>query len=391
MFIEVRGVNFFNKGAELMLRAIVQQYSAYDSNAKFAIGFRIGTYRQRTTLGLYHLARTNSLNFKLADLIINILLKLLPKQIRRALHIVLADEIDVILDASGLAYSDQIYRADDYAQLTSRLSNEWRKKGKTFILMPQAFGPLQNKKLRVALSNIVKNADLVYPRDRISYTCLQDLVNDSTKIKVSPDFTNLISGEILPEFELSSNQVCIIPNYRMLDRTDAAVKAIYPLFLTKCINHLIDAGLKPFILIHESKKDIELYLQIKNDLKASIPVIQESNALYIKGMIGSCYAVISSRFHGLVNSLSQKVPSIATGWNHKYLALLEDYDCQECLIEVTDSSALILEKLNLVINAESRSLIIQKLNKACHVQLQQTNQMWQEIHQTIRSKSKNDF
>src|SRR5690606_16707582 len=125
----------------------------------------------------------------------------------------------------------------------------------------------------------------------------------------------------------------IVPNCRMLDKTDQATRDAYLPFLIKCTEHLLRKNARPFVLVHEGKDDRALADKLSAAV-GGIPVIEEKGALQIKGILGACSGTLGSRFHGLVSALSQGVPALATGWSHKYQMLFEDYGVPEGLLEV---------------------------------------------------------
>lgn len=48
-----------------------------------------------------------------------------------------------------------------------------------------------------------------------------------------------------------------------------------------------------------------------------------------KGAIARCDLFVASRYHGIVASLSQAVPTVVIGWHHKYAELLEHFGQQD--------------------------------------------------------------
>ena len=380
MIVQVRGVNFINKGAELMLSAVQQQMKILSPGIVVCVDLMCGSFQQRTQAGLYHLAWLYSRKLPYLGYFVNFVTSLIPKRLRNSLNIVRLAEVDVVLDASGFVYSDQqgIYQAErmaKYSQMMKRI-------GKKVILLPQAFGPFEQKQIRDAVCIILNNSDLVFARDATSLGFLLDLPVDSLNIKVAPDFTCLIRGLCPDYFNYDVKRPCIIPNYRMVDRTSSNVGEKYPSFLTKCIIYLIEQDLDPFILIHEDN-DIAFTADIQRDLPKPIEIIQEPNPLYLKGILGNCSIVISSRYHGLIGALSQGVPSLATGWSHKYQMLLENYDCLECLLSVSASEDEIRAKIDMVGKGSTRADLLTRLEKTGLVQRGLVLDMWKEVYKVM--------
>jgi colanic acid/amylovoran biosynthesis protein len=379
MIIEVQGVNFINKGAELMLHAVLQHYKNGENIV--AANLRCGNFKQRADAGLYHIMWADIVRAPITGPVLDSITRVVPKVLRQRLSLVRDSEVNAVLDASGFAFSDQ--RGVNPSVNMANRSQRWKSQGKKVVLLPQAFGPFEIKVIRDSVLRILDHADLIFARDRISYDYLVDLAGISDKIKLAPDFTNLVTGQIPPYWNPKSNAFCIIPNYRMIDKTTAEVRDSYLPFLETCIRYLLERGIRPFILIHETKQDYQLAVELQKRLQQELTVIQEENPLYVKGIIGSCSAVISSRFHGLVNALSQGVPSLATGWSHKYQMLLDDYLCPDCFISNQDSRDEIVCKVAKLIDEPDRGQILSRLHQAGMNLKNETIKMWAEVDSVI--------
>lgn len=379
MLIEIRKTHFINKGAELMLRSIVAKLREELPQARLVIAPLQGydSYLQRCELGLYQKVWLQRYRIQWGYMG-----KLIHKKLRQMYGMVLDSEIDVVLDASGFSYSDQW--GDKNCLEAEKSIKRWKKKGTKVVFLPQAFGPFTSPKARRAFRNVVESADLMFPRDEISYKHVTDVAGKQGHIKMAPDFTNLVPGEISGEFDTHANRFCIIPNYRMIDKTEENISSRYIPFLVTCARYLQERGARPFILIHEGENDLWLGQQVAKELEQEINIVRETNALRIKGIIGASEGLISSRFHGIVSALSQGIPALATGWSHKYEMLFQDYGFPEGMVSVNSDQQEIQQKIDLLTSEASRENLGKILRKAADIHKQAASQMWDEVLSLIK-------
>ncbi len=381
MYVEVRKAGFVNKGAELMLRAVVDQVQGQHPEARVVMepGRDSGPYpyRQRAKLGLYQKAWLWRKGIPFGDLA-----ALVPSRLRELYGVVLDKEIDVILDAAGFAYTDQWGSA--LSEELARSSARWKNRGTKVILLPQAFGPFRDSKSIEAVKRFVDNVDLIYARDSVSYNYLIDIVGESDHIKQSPDFTNLIEAQCPDYFDRETQQICIVPNFRMMDKTSEAVASGYIPFLERVTRMLLERDAKPFLLVHEGADDLRLAEQVSNAV-GGVPILKESDPLAIKGILGACRGTVGSRFHGLVSALSQGVPSLATGWSHKYQMLFADYEFEQGVLDINLTDEALEQALEYLTNATLAAALSSSLMVRSHQLKQQSRAMWDDVFSLMAS------
>ena len=285
---------------------------------------------------------------------------------------------DYYLDGSGFRYSDQ-WKWKKKALEIQRKRWENNKKEKTrIIFLPQAFGPFNKKYSQNELRQINDCADLIMPREEISFNYLKSSgLVDMKKVRLHTDFTSLVHGRVPSGYEHLKGAVCVIPNIRMIDHGNVSL-ADYLNLIVNIIEITKKSGRKVYLLNHEGKKDEQLAYQIQNEVQEGIEVVTGLNALEVKGVISSAHLVITSRFHGAVSALNSCVPCLATSWSHKYSELFKDYEQVNCILPL-DNLDLSLKQVDDYISESNNAKIRLSLQKVLPRIQADTLKMWEEI------------
>lgn len=382
MYIEIHGVQFENKGASLMLSAAISEIRSRIPSVRIVLApGRRRPYLCRARLGGYQKLWFSAWGYQVGDKAG----AFIPKRIRNLYGLVRHSELDVVLDASGFAYGDQWdpSRADDMARAGRKL----KRNGGKLILMPQAMGPFTRPRARRSFKKVLDLADLVFPRDEISYQYVSEMVGESDRVLRSPDFTVLAAGkESERSFELSG-RFAIIPNKKMLEVDGHLQGDRYKYFIVQCIEILRALGESPYFLVHEGEADVRLAGEINELIGQKLDIVTAEDPLEVKGIIGAAKGVISSRYHGLVNALSQGIPALATSWSHKYSTLMKDYGCADALLDVSSDKHEIESAIEFLISDESRDRLIETLLEAADRQRAEAAEMWRRVFEVAQGSS----
>ena len=339
MIIEIKGVEFENKGAHLMLVAIVQQLRLRWPNVQFALTQSVkAPYAQRLAVASF---RKINLRKHLLDL--NFISYRLPIWVRSGLKhygLVTEADIDMIIDASGFSYSDQWPSKVRIFHLQNELQR-FNRHIKPYVFMPQAFGPFTTPVSRKRIARSFKYAAMICAREKQSLQHIEEITGSIASLFQFDDFTNLADGFVTDSFDREADWACIVPNKNMINprNTSQVWLQRYESVLIGAIAHYRKRGLKPFFLNHEGAEDGELIAKINGVLGDPIPVIVEFDPLAVKGIIGASRAVLCSRYHGCISAMSQGIPCIGTSWSHKYDLLYQQYQADGLLLKpnITDA------------------------------------------------------
>lgn len=389
--IEILGPWLYNRGDELMLAAITDQYG---DDARLGVSSNLGLDHFPCSPNLYNIKAHTPWRQMLSGLVQgriaatarrgrdNVLLNNKSDDAFYARGWLPERKIDMLLDSSGFAYGDSWslnrmrIRAAYYAKL--------RRNGTKIVVLPQAFGPFAVPEKRAAAMQLFKRCDLIFARDEVSREHLQKLdLSHQTKIDVAPDITHLLEVERPLDYAEWYDKVAIVPSARMLDRTSDETQNNYRTFILNAVDAVTKSELEPVLVVHEAN-DHAFITEIANSQKPGLRIIQDS-AIRLKGILGAARGVISSRYHACISSISQCTPTIGTSWSHKYELLFQDYGCSDMLLPSTSSLDEMQEAINIFVNSDARDDLVKRLELAAQRQKAEVREMWSLIHAAIEA------
>lgn len=378
--ITLSGIGTVNKGAELMLYAILQEIERKFPDAIVYIE------AHNNPQGLEYIKTNLELRYKPIVKWQKWFKRFHVEGIARRLHIskIHFDDVyavsgtEYFIDASGFFITDQWNHKEHKIKKWTLLLKRNKEEGAKIAFLPQAFGPIEREDTKRMLSCLEEYADIVMPRERVSYNYLKSsgLIN-MDKVKLHTDFTSLVHGEFPAGNEHLKGAVCVIPNVRMTTHGNI-VLSDYVHFMSSIIETVRGTGHKVYLLNHEGKDDEKIAFQIQEETKGQVDVVTGLNALEVKGMISSAHLVISSRFHGVASTLNSCVPCLATSWSHKYAELFKDFEQEDCVLPL-DNIEKAKQKVLDFISEEKNSEIRIKLQKVSPDIQEDTRKMWEEV------------
>ncbi len=377
MKIVLSGVETNNKGAELMLYAILQEIEIIFPDAIVYIApNRIyqGIDYIKTKLDLRYLPigkLEQKLHLSYIFGRLHIPFIFLP-------HMKAIGIIDYYIDGSGFKFSDQFKLSPKTAVFLQAQLSAFKKKGTKIIFLPQAFGPFERNASKKILSVLSKNATIIMPREKVSMKYLADSgVIDMKKVMMFTDFTSLVEGIFPLQYEHLRGGICIIPNKQMINKGAISMDN-YLSLLKDIVTESRKSGHMVYLLNHEGKKDEQLCKDLQKELPDGIEYVSGLNALEVKGLISTAYLTISSRFHGVASSLNSCIPCLATSWSHKYKELFDDYAMKDCVLplnEMETAKKKIAEFLQLELNKKIRDILSKQLPSI----KEESRKMWDYI------------
>lgn len=385
MKIILSGVETQNKGAELMLYAILQEIEREHPSATVYIPM------DAIPQGVDYIRTPVHLTYRPMDQLKRWLGTHHIEGILSRLHLTcfiiddarIVKNVDFFINANGFAFSDQCNLGPDAEHYWEKTLSGYKKQGTKIVFMPQAFGPIEKPITKIVVQAINKYAALIMPREDMSMKYLEEAGGDMRRVFRFTDFTSLVKGIVPSEYSHLDGACCIIPNMRMIEK-GIMERNDYIDLLSRFVDLIASKGKVAYLLNHEGIRDENLAKTIARHAQAEghkVEVVSGLNALEVKGLISTSYVCISSRFHGVASALNSCVPCLATSWSHKYAALFNDYKIEDGLLDISDTKACLRQIDNYLV-ANYNHQIRNHLNNMVPVIQNENRIMWKKIWET---------
>lgn len=275
-------------------------------------------------------------------------------------------EADVILDLSGISFSDgrELFLPFNVLLIWPGLMLN-----KNIIKCSQAMGNFKNPINRTLAKLFLPKLKLIVARGQKTKEYLGDLglknvivgADLAFSMSILTDEEKKMREKFGDNFFENKKVVGISPS-SVVEKNCQREGIDYAREMAKFIDYLIDRNYNVLILPHsfsknKSKEQKNLFKKIfflilnpRADLiicqeiyervarKESARFIDEDlTAGELRILTGWCDFFLSSRFHSMISALSTKVPVLVCGWGHKYLEVLDMFEMKNYCLDYKDS------------------------------------------------------
>lgn len=374
--IVLSGVEGINKGAELMLYAILQEIQSHFGETEVIIPVSRmpkGISGIKSDLILHQ--TPNPLVHFFAKRHITGILNRLGIRLQYLNNLRPIKNTDYFLDASGLFFSDQTHISRQAASDWNTVLAGYHHQGTKIIFLPQSFGPFNEPNTQTAMDAVDNYSDLIIARDSESLAFINGYIHNKQKVRLYRDFTSTVDGYCPAKYKHLAGGVCFIPNTQMINKGIVSANE-YISFIAKMMTTAKESHHEVFLLDHSD--DLPLIHKCQDAVRFPVEIVSGLNALEVKGIISESYACFSSRFHGVASSFNTGVPCVTTSWNHKYQEILKDYQMEDCLLPIGRDNDCI-GALSMILIPETNEAKRMTLASRKSIMLDDTRKMWDEI------------
>jgi polysaccharide pyruvyl transferase WcaK-like protein len=380
MLIDIRGFNPENLGSCLMLLAARSRLAQAFPAARISVALGTDDLRlARQARERFGVIGRWPRRWKRLD--VSWLGQVVPEHMQNAFAVTRDQDFRAVVDLSGFAYGD-FWGAGKLQRRLGRDIAQLKREGRKVILLPQAFGPFKDGALAQGMRTVLENADLVFPRDRVSREFLSAL-DSSRPLEQFPDFTHEVPAVSAPDDPADGTYVCIIPNSKLTVGKDPAEVARYLDFFVAATHKLTrELRVDAVMLRFGGAEDAKLVETLMSRLDPKPRCFLVDDARHAKGLIANSVATVSSRFHAIMSALGAGVPCLSVGWSHKYGEAMGEYDSAPYSLSIADLAD--PAALDAFVDEVRAGTLRERLVSAGERQRAATDRMWDRVVDCIR-------
>lgn len=270
-------------------------------------------------------------------------------------------KLDLVLDVAGVGYIDGREKFLPYNVLTSL---PFSLVGVPYFKLSQAIGPIGSWANRFCARLALSRVTRVFARGSMTAKHLEEAFPRATNLDRAADLAFLLNpSRVIAPVASRPRRMGIVASSLVMSKNDG-----YVAVLSKVCLSLLEAGWEVVLIAHSWRAGSE---RLRNNDVPALDAIVASDARLqglrrvgegldaaaLKSEIGACRVVLTSRFHGMIASLSTATPVLVAGWSHKYREVMELFGLERfCLPhEQVDEVSLVACIENLDAEAESIS------------------------------------
>jgi len=371
--ILIRGGGWVNKGAEAMLCTTQQQLTSKLPGSRFFAGLPPApdTYGASECFSTLPELQGSLISrvLQLGKALLRcprLLIPLFTDRWATMQAIAGLEKVDVVLDISGFAYSDEW--GTSWAARTWTYSLYARCLGKPYVFLPQAWGPFENQTVARFTRDLINWSPLVCVRDQKSLSYVEALLGrGSDQVRLTPDiafrfkFAPSADGEsLIRSLGIGGKGeplLGIAPNMRVFERMPGSGQDNhYVQLMAKVVRWAWHAGASVVLIPHEisfakDPQDDRFLCRLIKDAVGDGGVVTVLDGLHsaadVKAVIGNLDMLVGSRFHSIVAALSCSVPPVVLGWSHKYLELMRSVGLEDLVLDYGQpETAALIERID---------------------------------------------
>jgi polysaccharide pyruvyl transferase WcaK-like protein len=233
--------------------------------------------------------------------------------------------IDCAIDIGGINFHGGLNRGSfrNLARFFPFINNKIK-----LLFFTQDIGPSE-KKLNTKMGRyILSKSNGIFTRSETSFNqVINNFKIDREKVfGPFPDSTLLYKTSDVYDGKLKENYIVLTPSAIMFTRHGIDyIKLFVKLY------ELLKDKYQVVILVHNftsnfNNSDLDICSKLHNLCPTSVLINENISTGKLKNILGNSKFSISSRYHVIVGSISQDIPSIAIGWNPKYESFLKLYN-----------------------------------------------------------------